>query len=117
MRNLFTYYLKKNWPFLAFITIAAIIINFMILVDYDMFYYEYWDSSSIVVYDPPLNFVVTFAAISATIIPMINFSFKMKKINVDLMYSLPIKRSKLFLTTLLFSFVELISYSKKPPKS
>ena len=110
MRNLFTYYLKKNWPFLAFITIAASIINFMILVDCDMFYYEYWDSPSslyTIVYDPPLNFVVIFAAISATIIPMINFSFKMKKINVDLMYSLPIKRSKLFLTTLLFSFVEI----------
>ena len=110
MKNLFTYYLKKNWPFLVFVTLAGIIINFMILADSGNFYYEFWVTNqemNTIVYDPPLEFVVIFAAIIATIIPMINFSFKMKKINVDLMYSLPIKRSKLFLTTLLFSFVEI----------
>lgn len=108
MRNLFKYYFKKRWPFMLFISIAAVIINFLILLDYNGSYYRVYGNGYDFIETPPVVFATILAAILASVIPMIEFSFKMKKINVDLMYSLPIKRNKLFISTLLFSIIEVL---------
>ena len=42
------------------------------------------------------------------ITPIVEFSFKMKKITMDQAYSLPIKREKLYLTRYIIGFLEIV---------
>ena len=106
MIKLLKYYIKKKWPFFLFVLLSGFVINFIILLTNGDYFYDgpYGDMH---VYNPPLVFLTCYAPIISTLFPIINFSFKMKKINVDQMYSLPIKRKKLFLATLLFTLIEV----------
>ena len=46
--------------------------------------------------------------IGLSITPIVEFSFKMKKITTDQAYSLPIKREKLYLTRYIIGFLEIV---------
>ena len=120
MRNLFNYYIKKRFSIVLIITIICLVIatislNNMNFVYTRTFWVEnlpgYGDKEYIEMLVPdetPLALISVFAAILATIIPLFEFYFKMRKINVDQMYSLPIKRNKLFCVKYIVGLAEII---------
>ena len=58
--------------------------------------------------DSPIVFITIVSCILCTIIPIIEFSFKMSKISIDQMYSLPIKREKLYMAKFISGFIEVL---------
>lgn len=62
--------------------------------------------------DTPINLpfgnIIAYAIILTIIFTVFEFSFRMKKVTVDQMYSLPIKRSKLYLTKYIIGIFEII---------
>lgn len=110
MKNILKYYFKKRWILLVILTIASSLICFVSITN-SLFIYNVTDEYGTTIQlaaNVPTPTITLIACILATIIPIYEFYFKMRKVNVDQMYSLPIKRDKLFMSTLLFCLIELI---------
>lgn len=108
MRNLLKYYIKKRIYIVGILSIITIVLAFIFLGSR---YIIEWESNGILHLHPtnnPIEFYVTIGSILATIIPMFEFSFKMKKIGIDHFYSFPIKREKLFFIKFIVGFLEVI---------
>jgi hypothetical protein len=58
--------------------------------------------------DLPFGNIIAYAIILSIIFTVLEFSFKMKKVTIDQMYSIPIKRSKLYITKYLIGIFEII---------
>lgn len=56
----------------------------------------------------PFGNIIAYAIILSIIFTVLEFSFKMKKVTIDQMYSIPIKRSKLYITKYLIGIFEII---------
>lgn len=120
MKNLFNYYFKKRFTVVLIITIICLVIstialNEMRFIRNSTYWVEglpgYKGQEYIEVKVPgesPIGMISFFAAVLATIIPLFEFYFKMRKINVDQMYSLPIKRSKLFFVKYIVGLAEVL---------
>ena len=115
MIKLLNYFLKKRLQLITIVSAILVIIVFIICYDnkyvYDKVMYdqttgiEYYVTTAINLPFDSLRFLVIILAI---IIPILEFSFKMKKISIDQMYSLPIKREKLYITKYLVGLIEII---------
>lgn len=111
MLKMIKYNLKNRSLLIIISTIISLVIAFASF-DYRSFLEYHWiyqiEDTVIGPSDSPMGFITTMACIFATIIPLLEFSFKMKKINIDQMYSLPIKREKLYLAKFISGFIEIL---------
>ncbi len=115
MIKLLNYFLKKRLQLITIVSVILAIIVFIICYDnkyvYDMRMYDeaagiyYYVKNAVNLPFDSLRFLVIILAI---VIPILEFSFKMKKISIDQMYSLPIKREKLYITKYLVGLIEII---------
>lgn len=111
MIKLLKHYINKR-------TITTIItsIILMIIVYINEFDAEYigkmYQGDNMPYLDTPINLpfgnIIAYAIILTIIFTVLEFSFKMKKVTIDQMYSLPIKRSKLYITKYLIGIFEII---------
>lgn len=113
MIKLLKYHLKKKWVVLVVLSFAALLITLLVNSSHS-YTHSYWVDMDLNVQkeeavNPPIMTPTVIAAILATIIPFFEFSFKMKKINIDQYYSLPIKREKLYLANYLFGLIEIMT--------
>lgn len=105
MRKLFLYYLKKRKTLLIVLSSIFTLYTLTIIEDYN---YIIERSGVLVSNTPPIYLLTSFAIILVIGIPIYEFNFKMKKIDIDEHYKLPIKREKLFITKYLIGLVEVI---------
>ena len=94
-----SYFLKKRIKLIGIITI--VILLYAVLSMHKKSYLEYFydfvtDGSIKGPGTSPFYFLATIGALLSIFMPVYEFGFKMKKISVDQMYSLPIKREKLY---------------------
>lgn len=115
MRNYFKYEFKKNLPFIIIVSVIFITILAIYLFNADFVYsrYEYINGEPTgnmidVARNSPIGMITTFAYILVFIVPIKNYSFKMKKIAVDVYYQLPIKKKSQYLTKYLVGLLEII---------
>lgn len=108
MKNLFLYYLKKRLMVLAIFS-SLILITCVIITLNNPFTIVWYANGNkqTMINTTYSNNLVAIIFIFATIIPIYEFSFKMQKNSVDLFYSLPIKRYKLYLVKYLIGLIEL----------
>lgn len=108
--------LKHNFKTRRLILIILSFISFlltMVITNQDVFIYSHFIDSALDVHEqvatnPPIVVPTVMACILATIVPIFEFNFKMRKVNIDQYYSLPIKREKLYTSTFIFGFIEVI---------
>lgn len=109
MKRVLKYYFKKRFFVVGVISFIFLLITFISLYN-DKFiierYYEF--KTSIEAYNSPFGMLALFAAIIGTIVVPLEFSFKMNKIKIDQLYSLPIKREKIFISKLIICIVETV---------
>lgn len=112
MINLLKYHFKKKWILIVVLSFVSLLITYLTNASrsYISSYTDIYELNIKYVYatNPPIITATVISAVLATIIPFVEFSFKMKKINIDQYYSLPIKREKLYLTNFIFGFIEII---------
>ena len=99
MKKLFKYYIKKRISILVALFVICLLV-FIIGAD-PLDRYGKAREELFIRYPIVLGIITC-------IIPVIEFSFKMKKTNIDLMYSFPIKRDRLYLTKYLVGLFELL---------
>lgn len=110
MLKMIKHYLKKRTLFIFIISIFSLLLSFVI-VHSGKFLRTYYIEDNVYREGPadfPVSFITTMACIFCTIIPIFEFSFKMSKVNIDQMYSLPIKREKLFLAKYFVGLIETL---------
>ena len=112
MINLLKYHFKKKWVLIVVLSFVALLITYLTNANHSYIasYTSIYELNIQYVYatNPPIITPTVISAILATIIPFVEFSFKMKKVNIDQYYSLPIKREKLYLTNFIFGYIEII---------
>ena len=115
MLKMIKYNLKNRTLLILITTIVFLAIGFALYIDdnflkYYYFYNRVTDQSFDVIGpdSSPILFITIMACILCTIIPVIEFSFKMSKISIDQMYSLPIKREKLYIAKFISGFIEIL---------
>ena len=115
MKNLTLFYIKKRLPLFLIVLGISLVGSIVFVGTTEFVYYGR-------IYDEFGNYIIgraigetSISALSslmlvfAAIIPIYEFSFKMKKTGCDLFYSLPIKRNKLYLFKYIFGICEMIS--------
>lgn len=115
MANAIKYLLKKRVTFIIVLTVILLLISFLgggrrTFIDY------YWlgqikpgsDSYIDVPSRDIFDYVTIIAGILCTVTPIFDFRFKMRKVNIDQMYSLPIKREKLYLSHFIVGFISIL---------
>ena len=105
MRKYFLYLIKKRFPIYLTAFIIFLLLFLVVNREDNMIYeardFKYLRESIVSVY-------VISLGIGLAITPIVEFSFKMKKITMDQAYSLPIKREKLYLTRYTIGFLEIV---------
>lgn len=96
------YLLKRNLIYI--IIVSSYTIWLYLLIGNNFIYDTHIGDIAV---SPPNTFLTIISLFLCTFTACKNFSFKMKKINVDQIYSLPINKKKLFLTHLIYSFIEV----------
>ncbi|MBQ8293285.1 MAG: hypothetical protein IJX78_05745 [Bacilli bacterium] len=110
MLKMIKYNLKSRYLLIIISTVICFAIAFTSLLNEDFLqrYYVGNNSYKIGPGSSPISMISVLACILCTIIPVIEFSFKMRKVNIDQMYSLPIKREKLYLAKFISGFIEIL---------
>lgn len=117
MKGYFLYLLKKRIPVLITFTVICLIM-FILITNTQSYklvsrrYSSYGGYGGYVDYYYPNGLIlivysVVIAAL-ALIVPIVEFSFKMKKITSNQAYSFPIKRRRLYLTRYLMGLIEVV---------
>lgn len=105
MRKYFLYLIKKRFPIYLTAFIIFLLLFLVVNREDNMIHetqnVKYLSGGILSVY-------VISLGIGLAITPIVEFSFKMKKITIDQAYSLPIKREKLYLTRYIIGFLEII---------
>lgn len=109
MIKTFTYFLKERLKHIIIFSFIAGLLTHLFLFGSNGIYYDDGVAKYIRYFSSASSFVSVACAIVATIIPILEFSFKTKKINVDHYYSLPFTRKDLYLSKFLVGLVEMIS--------
>ena len=105
MRKSFLYLIKKRFP----IYLTAFIIFLLLFLVVNREDNMIWESQNVkYLRDSIVSVYVISLGIGLAITPIVEFSFKMKKITMDQAYSLPIKREKLYLTRYIIGFLEIV---------
>lgn len=115
MLKMIKFNLKNRTLLILITTVVFLAIGFALYLGDDFLKYFYFynrlTDQHFQVIGPdssPIIFITIMACILCTIIPIIEFSFKMSKISIDQMYSLPIKREKLYLAKFISGFIEVL---------
>lgn len=111
MKGYFLYLLKKRIPILITFTVIciAVFIATANTQKYQSVYHTYY--SGYQDYYPNNLILIIYSVVIvclAVITPVIEFSFKMRKISSDQAYSFPIKRRRLYLTRYLIGLIEIV---------
>ena len=106
MKKLLNYYIKKRWHTTFIITL--ILSLFVFINYYDAYFILDYGDGKLRAMNDPVNTFIIFASLLCTLIPIVEFKFKMDKISIDQMYSLPVKREKLYLAKYIFGLLEIV---------
>jgi hypothetical protein len=106
MINLLKYYAKKRLNIVLLISI--ILITCGIVLFREGFIYETVQTKLSHCMNSPIKAIGVFAIILCYIVPLFEFSFKMRKVGIDEFYKLPITRRKLYLTKYIVGILEVI---------
>ncbi len=101
MRKLLKYYLKKRILNLCVLSLILVVVTITVLLNYK---FEWMNH----IYYAPISMPAIFMVVLCTLVPLCEFSFKMNKANVDTLYSMPIKRSKIHMARLIMGLIEII---------
>lgn len=102
MKKFFLYSFKQRRFTILLISICLCLISLVTLMNASFVY------DSRVVDFSPLPLFTGFAGLLATIVPIYEFNFKMNKITIDQLYSLPVKKEKIFLSKFFVGLLEII---------
>lgn len=111
MIKLLKHYINKRTITTIITSIILMIIVYINEVDAE-YIGKMYQGDNMPYLDTPINLpfgnIITYAIILSIIFTVLEFSFKMKKVTIDQMYSIPIKRSKLYITKYLIGLFEII---------
>ena len=105
MRKYFLYLIKKRFPIYLTAFIIFLLL-FLVVNREDNMIYEV--QNILYLHEGIVSVYVISLGLGLAITPIVEFSFKMKKITMDQAYSLPIKREKLYLTRYIIGFLEIV---------
>ena len=114
MKNTLKYYIKNRLNIILILSLFVFLIVFVSLFKAEFVYrYSYYDEMDKLVYNisiqnSPLPLLATITSVLSTFVVVFEFYFKMRKVNVDQIYALPIKREKIFLSKLIICVLEVI---------
>lgn len=109
MKKYFKYQLKKNLLPLAVLTAFAMILYVLPLAIGNYNYWNYQGYGHVNIYS---GFILAALGIMCAFAPVAMFSYKMKKRSVDMYYSLPLSKTKIFAVHFIVGFlVVLAAYS------
>lgn len=115
MRKLLEYFLKKRLQIILIVSVILMIIVYLVCRDPSYVRIAHILDAQGKVYQSveratnlPFGWLAAFSIVLSVIITVSEFSFKMKKISVDQMYSMPIKREKLYITKYLVGLIEIV---------
>ena len=109
MKNITLYYIKKRLP-VFLIVLALTVVSSIIFISTTSFTSKYRVNGELkeFINTSGVIYLSVILMILATIIPIYEFAFKMKRNGCDLHYSLPIKRNQLFTFKYIFGLCELL---------
>ena len=108
MIGLLKYYIKKRAYVVGIITF--IIIMLAVTMYRDGYIYSYEDYLGKEIFYPkncPMGGYTFISLVLVTIVPLFEFSFKMRKVSVDEFYKFPIRREKLYLVKFIIGLMEI----------
>lgn len=111
MKKLLQHYLKQNLLSIIIASVILLVIVFVTQINRNYIFYQYPVAiKPLIAYpgNPPFGLIIAFAIILSVVITIVEFSFQMKKVTVDQLYSLPIKRSHLYLTKYFLGLIEIL---------
>ena len=111
MRNLFLYYLKKRIPSIFILAAGFAIATIILLFQGEFITYKRPEDNVIIAVPGSTNmflYLSIMLAILCTVVPIVEFMFKMNRRSIDLYYSLPIKRIKLYTLKYLLGLIEIV---------
>lgn len=110
MKKMFLYYFRRRLPAMIILMIAIAIMT--IIIQSQSSYISYSQSGDYRIETAgqtnPFIYLSIVLSVIVTIIPIMEFSFKMKRRSVDLYYSLPIKRIKLYICKYFVGLAEFL---------
>ncbi|MBR6071417.1 MAG: hypothetical protein IKP77_01125 [Acholeplasmatales bacterium] len=115
MKNLTLFYIKKRLPLFLIVLGLSVIVS-LVYIGTVSFYIEskrydngVFIKEGLALVNTGVPLLSVIMIILATIVPVYEFSFKMRKTGCDLFYSLPIKRKKLFIFKYIFGICEMLA--------
>ena len=110
MKKMFLYYFRRRLPAMLILMIAMAVMT--IIIQSQSSYINYEQSGDYRIETAgqtnPFIYLSIVLSVIVTIIPVMEFSFKMKRRSVDLYYSLPIKRIKLYICKYFVGLAEFL---------
>ena len=110
MKKMFLYYFRRRLPAMLILMIAMAVMT--IIIQSQSSYINYSQSGDYRIETAgqtnPFIYLSIVLSVIVTIIPVMEFSFKMKRRSVDLYYSLPIKRIKLYICKYFVGLAEFL---------
>ena len=110
MKKMFLYYFRRRLPAMLILMIAMAVMT--IIIQSQSSYINYEQSGDYRIETAgqtnPFIYLSIILSVIVTIIPIMEFSFKMKRRSVDLYYSLPIKRIKLYICKYFVGLAEFL---------
>lgn len=109
------YFLKRKYLFMGIVTAVLLLISFSnfhrksFISEYGIYnkiteYYTHVKGPATL----DIGFIWEGAILLCCFVPFFDFGFKMRKVNIDQMYSLPIKREKLYLAKFIVGFISIL---------
>lgn len=114
MKKTLNYFLKNRINIILILSFIVFLIVFFYLFNAEYVYtYEYYDQYDKIIIDTrltnsPFPLLATITAILSTFVVVFEFYFKMRRVSVDQIYALPIKREKIFLSKLIICYLEVL---------
>lgn len=108
MIDLLKYYIKKRLHVIAIISSILIILALILFRDGYYYTINRNDVEIMRSQNNPIGYYAVFSSIILLVVPMFEFSFKMRKISVDEFYKFPIKKEKLYLVKFIIGYLEVI---------
>ena len=98
MIGLLKYYIKKRAYVIGIISFIVILLAITLFRDgYIRSYIDYMEQLVEHPMNCPIVYYTVISLVLVTVVPLFEFSFKMRKVSVDEFYKFPIKREKLYL--------------------
>ena len=110
MKKYFIFRLKDNLKLIILFSVIALITTYAYTSSKYINEFNYSSTMGLVRIpkDNPIEIITTIALVLSIIIPIFEFQYRMRKLTVDHLYSLPIKRERIFLTHYFVGFLEIM---------